>query len=94
MSETEQNAMPTFELNLGDCVYDLNVLVHALSFAHDYVATEDIRNAAKNIAEPKLSPLTLRIEEALEMLQQMRERHGTPIPEGEGNPDDPSSADA
>jgi len=93
MSDETLNVMPEFNLNLGNSSYDLNVLVEALSFAHDYAAAEDIRNAAKNMAEPKLSQLTLRIEQALEMLQEMRVR-GAQQAQGEGNPDDPASADA
>lgn len=90
MSEEPQNEIPAFNLNVNGGTYDLNVLVHALSFAHDYSAAEDIRNAAKNCAEPRLSPLTMKIEQSLEMLQEIRVRGQ----QAQGNPDDPSAADA
>jgi hypothetical protein len=90
MSENGFNTMPKFELTVKGQEYNLNILVEALSFAHDYAAAEDIRNAAKNIAEPKLSPLTLAIERALELLQELRERAANIV---EGNTvEDPAEA--
>lgn len=93
MSEVQKNEVATFALEVAGHRYDFSPVFKALGFSHDYVAAEDLRNAAKNTADPKLSPLCLVIEEAIELLLEIRDKHCKPD-EGSGNGDDPANADA
>lgn len=78
MSESEEATTVEpgkFLLNMGDTQYDLNVIGKALGFARDFVIGEDVKNAAKNLSDCRFSPLAVAIEEALELLRDLFDKH-------------------